>query len=650
VNLISQVVHRPVATWMIAIAIAVFGFVSYDRLPLALMPDLSYPSITVRTDVPGYAPEEVESQISRPIEEALATTQGLVQLESRSKAGSSDVVMEFRWGSDMNQASQDIRERLQTTFLPDDATRPLILRYNPSLEPILRIALATTDEPDDPVAALFMLREIAQREIKRDLEAMDGVAAVSVRGGLEREVLVEVREDWLVARSIRIDQVISTLASENVNIPGGAIREGEHEYLVRTLNEVRSISEIEQLEIPRGDGVRVPISEVATVRHVHRDRTVVSHLNGTESVEIEVYKSADANVVEVANTINDRIIGDDGITANLPEGVTLTILENQAGFIEAALSNLRSTAILGAGLAVFVLFLFLRNFQATAIIAAAIPLSIVCTFAPMYLGSVSLNLMSLGGLALGIGMLVDNAVVVLENIQVHIDRGSPRRQAAIDGTKEVAAAVVASTFTTVSVFLPIAFVDGIAGQIFSDLSMAVVFSLLASLVVALFFVPMLAASGFSLPTHRTPLMAVSTASRFHSIRMLRTSWRKATVRQRIIGLPWWTIRTLLRLSLEVIATVIIVPAAIVGRTGIRIGRGIINPVSSACMWAANRFHAIYGKLASLYGQTIPTILWSQLKIALSCILSAGLFRLLEMFGRLDNKFHLAIGSLCKSRL
>ncbi|MDG1484535.1 MAG: efflux RND transporter permease subunit [Myxococcota bacterium] len=603
----SLVVSRPVATWMIAIAIAVFGMVSYGRLPLNLMPDLSYPSVTVRTEVPGYAPEEVESQISRPIEEAIATTQGLAELESRSRAGVSDVVLEFRWGTDMNRATQDIRERLQTTFLPADASRPLILRYDPSMDPIMRIALSMepgTSRLSDE-GQLFLLRDLAVQEIQRELEAMDGVAAVSVRGGLEREILVEPREDWLAARGLTIDQLINTLGAENVNIPGGSIRDGDHEYLVRTLNQLGSLDEIRSLQITRSDGVRVPISEVATVRESFREREVISRLDAVEAVEIEVFKAADANIVSVATEIEASIAED--IRPDLPDGVRLTVLENQAGFIEASINNLRSTAVLGALLAVVVLFLFLRDFRSTAIIGAAIPLSIVCTFAPMYLGGVSLNLMSLGGLALGVGMLVDNAVVVLENIQVHIEAGKPRRQAAVDGTAEVAAAVIASTLTTISVFAPIAFVEGIAGQIFSDLSLAVVFSLLASLAVALFFVPMLAAAELTPPAVRTPLRQIANASRFDSIGMLKNAWRGGDPR-RLLKLPWWVARSLLRLLFELMVTLIVVPAALLGRGAMWLGQAVLPRVGGALMWAAGRFQARYSTLEQHYGSVIQPAL------------------------------------------
>ena len=537
-TLFEAVVDRPVATWMVAIAAAVFGFVSWGRLPLDLMPDLAYPTLTVRTEVEGYAPEEVESQISRPIEEALATTQGLVELESRSRAGLSDVVLEFAWGTDMDAASQSVRERLQTTFLPEDAERPLLLRYDPSQAPILRLALAARPGADFPAGeeGLLRLREVAERDLKRNLEALDGIAAVRVRGGLERVVRVEAEEDWLAARGVTLAQLAATLGAENINLPGGAIRDGDHEYLVRTLSEVRAVEEISALEIRRADGVRVPVGAVARVTPGHEDREVVSRLDGEDAVVLEVFKAADANIVRVAGQLRGALYGEagpmgprPGLTSALPAGLALVELEDQARFIESAIANLNSTAVQGALLAVLVLFLFLRNLRATAIIAVSIPLSVIVTFAPMYLGGVSLNLMSLGGLALGVGMLVDNAVVVLENIQVHQDRGAGARRAAVRGTAEVAAAVTASTMTTVAVFLPITFVEGVAGQVFGDLALAVVFSLLASLVVALFFVPMLAARDFSLPEAVPAWDAIRTEGRRPALRALwggegRPSW------------------------------------------------------------------------------------------------------------------------------
>ncbi len=655
-GLFRLVVERPVATLMLAIATAVFGWVSYQRLPLNLMPDLSYPTVTVRTEVAGYAPQEVESQISRPIEEALATTQGLAELESRSRAGMSDVVLEFAWGTDMNAAAQSVRERLQTTFLPEDAKRPLILRYDPGQEPILRVALAM--DPADWDApqgdqALYLLREVAEREIKRDLEALDGVAAVRVRGGLEKEIRVEAREDWLAARGVTLEQLTQTLSAENVNLPGGSIRDGDHEYLVRTLNEVRTVDEILGLEVRRGDGVRVPVRLLAEVTEGHKDREVISRLDGRAAVELEVFKAADANIVQISEQLQGVLRGpvtgsgpdgperSGGIVSKLPASVVLVDLEDQARFIESSLSNLRSTALLGAILAVVVLFAFLRDFRATAIIAVAIPLSIVVTFAPLYIGGVSLNLMSLGGLALGIGMLVDNAVVVLESIQVYVERGDSRREAAVRGAADVAAAVTASTLTTVSVFLPIAFVEGVAGQIFGDLALAVVFSLLASLVVALLFVPMLAAQTLSLGEGDRPMFSEirATASFPRAVaawssrtgggvgaartlpvagwlvfldlegtRTLVEAWRSRSWGGRLLRLPWWLARTAMLLLFELPWNLFVFGAAVLARPAARLGKRVFGGGGGVVLKAADAFQRVYDAAAGRYAGAMGGIL------------------------------------------
>jgi hydrophobic/amphiphilic exporter-1 (mainly G- bacteria), HAE1 family len=513
--LFRGVVLHPVAMTMVFLAGLVFGVVSYLQLPVELMPDVSYPTLTVRTTFEGAAPQEVESQVSEPIESQLATLDGLVSLESRSRAGQSDVVLGFDWGHDMGSAAQSIREKLQIVFLPEGTERPLLLRYDPSLDPLLRIALALDGEAGaGGPEALYNLRAIAEEEVQRELEGLPGVAAVRIRGGLEREIRVAVRADQLAARRLTIDQLRQALATSNVNLAGGSILEGDQEYLVRTLNELRTVEQIRALRIRRADGTAVPLTDVATVSETHREREVVSHLDGAEAVELEVFKEADANIVEVARKVKDRLLREGsppqvprsnplwqapGVVKTLPDDVQLRILDDQAAFIEAAIDNLLSTALLGAVFAVGVLFLFLRDFRATAIIGLAIPVSVVVGFAPLYLLEVTLNLMSLGGLALGVGMLVDNAVVVLEAIQRYLEEGLDRVEAAVRGTADVALAVTASTFTTVAVFFPITFVEGVAGELFGDLAVAVVASLLASLAVALFLVPTLAALRLALP-------------------------------------------------------------------------------------------------------------------------------------------------------
>ncbi len=636
---------------MFFLAAAVFGYVSYAQLPLTLMPDLSYPSLTVRTDYSGAAPEEVEAQVSRPIEESLSTTDGLVGIESRSRAELSDVVLTFTWGTDMAAASQGVRERLQTTWLGEGPERPLILHYDPSLDPILRIALSVEAAPGEEQQALLSLRELADREVKRELEGIDGVAAVRVRGGLERQVLVELREDWMQARGVTLAQVQNTLLTENVNIAGGAIREGDTEFLIRTLNELSQVDEVADLEVLRTDGVRVPISEVAEVREAFKERKVVSHLDGYEAVELEIFKEADANIVSVAEAVQARLgevgqtearkdlppellamMGPPGLIETLPPGVSLAVLDNQAQFIKDAISNLRSTAVLGGFLAVLILFFFLRNLRATAIIATAIPVSIIATFAALYMGDVSLNLMSLGGLALGVGMLVDNSVVVLEAIQVYLDEGQSRRDAAIFGTREVAAAVTASTLTTVAVFLPIVFVDGVAGQIFGDLALAVVFSLLASLAVALVLVPMLAARHFEIPARPESIAALHPAGRWSAIPELQESlaWNRETT-WHYLGLPYQLFRFVLHILVNAFTAFFVGVWALSWRAGGWMGSKALPPVYRFAMGLAERFGGVYDRVAARYPPVLQSALakpglvvgGAAVALALALMLSPG---------------------------
>ncbi len=619
------IVDRPVAVFMLFLAAAVFGLVSYDQLPLDLMPDLSYPTLTVRTEYPGAAPEEVESQVSKPLEETLSTSDGLVGIQSRSRAEQSDVVLEFDWGTDMSAASQGVRERLQTTWFSEGVERPLILHYNPSLDPILRLAISTTaDSEIEEEDALFLLRELAEHELKRKLESLDGVAAVRVRGGLERQVLIELREDWMLARSVNLEQVKRTLVSENVNIAGGPLREGDTEYLIRTLNEFGTVEEVADLQIVRDDGVRIPIREVAEVRSTFKDRKVISQLNGREAVELEIYKEADANIVAVSRTLKEALHGvqipgspepPSGLLTTLPEGVSWALLDDQAAFIEQSINNLTSTAMLGGVLAVLVLFLFLRDVRSTAIIATAIPVSVICAFAALYLGGVSLNLMSLGGLALGIGMLVDNSVVVLEAIAVHREGGCTRREAAVIGAREVASAVTASTLTTVAVFLPIVFVEGVAGQVFGDLAMAVVCSLLASLGVALVLVPMLSALNWTLEGTTT---LAQTRPSF-------TAWQEFKARdRRVWKLPWHILRLPLRTLAQVVSILVLTLIALGMRVLAWITAQIVPRLHRVALALAEHFGRAYSRLATNYEPFLRAALRRRTLVLGSALLSFAL--------------------------
>ncbi len=515
---------RPVAILMVVLGISVFGYISYEQLPLNLMPDISYPSLTVRTEYLGTAPEEVETSVSRPIEQVLGVVDNLVSINSISKAGQSDVILEFSWDTDMNQATADLREKLDQVYLPDEVKRPLILRYDPSLDPFMRLGLFGE-------RSLFYMRYLAEEDIKRKLETIEGVAAVKVRGGLEEEIRVELNEQQLTLIGINIQQIRERLAQENINLAGGNLKEAQTEYLVRTLNEFKTVDEIEEVVVGNWNGREIKVKDIAKVERTNKDREIITRINGKESVEIEIFKEADANIVSVAKAVSAVVFGTAGqqayvknleekkkkeseqnktaaatatgpdqlqdlvmtnfIAYQLPQGVKIDKLSDQSIFIENSVNEVKSTAISGGLLAVLVLFLFLRNIPATIIIGLSIPISVVATFAPMKLFDVSLNIMSLGGLALGIGMLVDNSIVVLESISRCREEGDNLIQATIRGVGEVGGAVFASTMTTVAVFFPIVFVQGVAGQVFGDMALTIVFSLLASLAVAMFLVPML---------------------------------------------------------------------------------------------------------------------------------------------------------------
>lgn len=514
--------RRPVAIFMVVLAIAVFGYVSYQQLPLNMMPDISYPTLTVRTDYPDTAPEEVENLISRPIEQRLGVVSNLVSITSVSRPGLSDVILEFGWGTDMNDAVQTVRENLDRLNLPRGVNRPLILRYDPTQDPIMRVGIYGQDN-------MFMLRQIAEEEIKQELEALKGVAAARVKGGLEEEIRVEISERQLSQMGLNINTINRRLQEENVNLAGGSLLDGQTEYLVRTLNEFRKIEEIADLVVGERNGIEIRVKDVGSVYRTNKEREIITRVNGIESVEIEIFKEADANIVATAQRVTDRLFGTPEqleyarklkaneikqakagdrraqvrqfvqmkemtsfIAFSLPEDVNMELLSDQSTFIESSVNEVKQTAVVGGILAILVLYIFLRNPSNTAIVGLAIPISIVATFAPMNVFGVSLNIMSLGGLALGIGMLVDNAIVVLESIFRCREDGDDIVMATIRGTGEVGGAVFASTLTTVAVFFPIVFVEGVAGQIFGDMALTVVFSLLASLGVALFFIPMLA--------------------------------------------------------------------------------------------------------------------------------------------------------------
>ncbi len=562
-SLLALAIRRPIGVTMILLACLLFGFVGYSQLPVTLLPDLSYPTVTVRTEFPGSSPEDVEDRIGEPIREAVSVLPGVQRVTSISKAGQSDVIVEFAWGTEMIYAVGDVREKIDRVFLPGEAKKPLILRYDPSLDPVMVLGLS------GPLSTMD-LRQIAEDEIERELAEIDGIAAVKVKGGDEREILIAVDPTRLTAFDLDIQEIAQKLGAENLNASAGILEEGQTEYLVRALNEFRDLEDIENLIVARKDGVNIYLKELAEVRVDIKEKEVITRIDGKPAVLLEIFKEADANLVELSGRIQGKVLGtpeqrayakklsstppkapmsrgkiekgapekpkvasrkapkkakgssDAGmgqhgkggekwrrmrkeqqhrrimtnyINFRLPPGVQARVLTNPAEYIEGSINEVKSAGLLGGLLAVLVIYLFLRRGKPTFLISLAIPTSVLITFAPLYAAGVSLNVMSLGGLALGIGMLVDTSIVVLESIQRCRDQGMGLQEAALTGVSDVSSAVLASTLTTIAVFLPIVFVTGIAGQLFRDQALAVVFSLLASLVISLFFIPMLAARG-----------------------------------------------------------------------------------------------------------------------------------------------------------
>ena len=530
-------IRRPVATSMLFLMLVVFGWRSYQNLPVNLMPDISYPSLTVRTEYEGAAPEDVEMLITRPLEELLSIVSGMVEINSISSAGLSEIILEFTWGSDMNLAQQEVRDRLDLFDPPREVTRkPVILRYDPTLDPVMRVAITSSDQSLRPASAeereaLTAIREAAQRRLKSDLEAESNIAQARIKGGQEEEIQVLLDVKALKSLGISPEFVVAALAQQNINLSGGTLREGDTEYLVRTLNEFETIDDVANSIIVTPGGAQRKLYELAEVFLGTKERETIVHINGREAVAIDIFKAGSANTVDVCNRIHD-LLGFDrersfqerltaavreasqgnlveglpGASGNndgdsrkkgtfldrLPEDSRLSVISDQSRFIKGAINEVQYATILGGMLALAVLFVFLQEFKSTFIIGLAIPISVIATFVPMFFRDISLNIMSLGGLALGVGMLVDNSIVVLESIFRCREEGDSVRGGAERGTREVSGAVIASTLTTICVFLPVAFVEGIAGQIFGDLALSVTFSLSASLLTALYLIPLVA--------------------------------------------------------------------------------------------------------------------------------------------------------------
>lgn len=533
-GLIEFATRRRVTVAMVTITFVLFGFIALSNLKVNLLPDLSYPTLTVRTEYTGAAPTEIETLITEPVEEAVGVVKGLRKLKSVSRTGQSDVVLEFAWGTDMDQASLEVRDKMEVVQLPLEVKKPVLLRFNPSTEPILRLAL-TSKTDGDSVRALGGLRRYAEEDLKKKLEPVDGIAAVKVGGGLEDEIQVDIDQQKLALLNLPIETVIQRLQQENINISGGRLEEGSQRYLVRTVNQFATVDEIREMlvttqaagggaaanaaaEMARvaaatgnaaamaaaqsvqsassgsssvvAGGMPVRLKDIAEIRQGHKEREAIIRLGGKEAVELAIYKEGDANTVATADAIQARL---QELKDQIPPDFELTTIDDQSQFIRHAISDVKLDAVIGGTLAILIIFLFLRDGWSTFVIGLSLPVSIIATFFFMDQLGLSLNVMSLGGLALATGLVVDDSIVVLESIAKARERGLGILDAAIEGTREVSMAVVASTLTTIAVFLPLVFVEGIAGQLFRDQALTVALAIAISLVVAMTLIPMLSA-------------------------------------------------------------------------------------------------------------------------------------------------------------
>ncbi|HUP50192.1 MAG TPA: efflux RND transporter permease subunit [Thermoanaerobaculia bacterium] len=529
-NLVEFSLKRRVTVSMAAVALVIFGLVSFTRLPMNLLPDISYPTLTVETRFPGAAPGEVETLVSRPIEEVVGIVAGVQRLTSVSRPGLSQVTLEFDWGRNMDFAALDVRQKLDLLTLPREIEKPVILRFDPANDPVIRLYLTGG-------TSLYQLRYVAEEVLKKDLESTDGVAAIKVNGGFEEEIEVRVDEGKLSLLGLNIQQVDERLRRENVNQAGGSLYEREARYLVRARNEFEQLDDIMATVILTREGRNVTMADIATVVRGHKQREVISRFGGKEAVELAIYKEGDANIVSAARAVQDRL---ERVKKELPAGIEIVTGVDQSRFIRASIDQVLSNALLGGLIAIGVLLLFLKDLRSTIIIGVSIPISIIATFFLMYRTGTTLNIMSLGGLALGVGMLVDNAIVVLESIFKKREKGETAYVAARDGAAEVGMAVVASTLTTVAVFLPVVFLEGIAAQLFKDQALTVSFALIASLAVSLTLIPMMAALAGGTAPHgvggampekggrvRRVLRAVFTKGPVKAISGIRTGLRVA---------------------------------------------------------------------------------------------------------------------------
>lgn len=482
--LARKAVERPVTFFMTSLIVIGFGLFGLSNLRLNLYPDVSFPTITVYTTYEGVAPGDMETLITRPIEEAVGSISGVREVRSSSKQGASVVKLKFNWGTNLYQAESDVRKELDFVrrTIPDDAEQPVVFSYDPNQEPI--IVLTLTSDRQSPRD----LRTIAKQDLEQRLERIAGVASSETAGGYERQINIDISNEQMRTYGLSISTVANTLQQQNIQVPAGELVEGRTIYSLRTIGEFKNVDQIRNTIIARQNGEPIRVEDVANVEDGVAQPIGNVHVDGKEGVIINVYRQSDANVVTTANAVTENL---DELEESIPSDVSIDVLTNKAEFIKMSIDNLLWTGLQAVILVVLILLAFLRSSRSALIIAISIPVSIISTFSIMDWSDLSLNIISLSGLTLAVGMVVDDAVVVLENIFRFKEEGHDRDTASIFGAQEVAVPVVISTLTTLVVFIPILFVPGIAGFLFRDLALTISFALIVSSLVALSLIPMM---------------------------------------------------------------------------------------------------------------------------------------------------------------
>ncbi len=534
-NLPKFSVRRPIFTTMVTLIIVIIGSVSLSRLRIDLLPNIELPTLTVRTSYEGASPEVMERLVTQILEEIIATVPGVEEMSSQSSEGNSSIRVSFGWGTDIDTAALDVLSKIEDEIneLPEDIVRPRVRKFDIGSYPVVILGISSDLDPVE-------LTELIENQIRYRFARVPGVAQVDVWGGFNREVRIELDPDRINALGLPLDRILQAIQDANLDLPAGKIEEGRFEVSLRAPAQFADLQQIRNTVIMKKNGVTVSLGQIADVKDTYEKLSRVVRVNGERGIRVAIRKQADANTVEVSKKILEEI---DAANQTFPQ-IKIVPVINQGNFIERSIANVAHSVFYGGALAIIILLLFLRNVRSTIVIALAIPISIIATFSLLYFGGFTLNLMTLGGLALGVGMMVDNSIVVLENIfRRRHETGETIEESAVQGTNEVSSAIIASTITTLVIFLPLIFVRGVAGVLFKELALVIIFSLICSLLVALSLVPMLT-SKFMPASDRNvdnnPGVVKKLADRAESFnRSLNNGYHKLL--HRVLQHPWFTV-------------------------------------------------------------------------------------------------------------